>query len=85
MPRPLDYLHADKHTLAGHGFFMLFAMFALMVMFTLSRVGLYVYNSDLASTLSASEVLTSFLIGLRFDLMVVCILSLPLLAGFLFT
>lgn len=78
-----DYLHSDRHTLPGHGFFMLFSMMALMVMFTLCRVGLYRYNIDLASTLSSAEVLKSFFIGLRFDLMVVCILSVPLLAGLL--
>jgi phosphoglycerol transferase MdoB-like AlkP superfamily enzyme len=77
-----DHLHADKHTLAGHAFFMLFAMLTLMAMFTLCRTGLYWYNADLASSISTGEVLTSFGIGLRFDWMVVCILSVPLLAGF---
>ena len=84
MKNTTEYFYSDKHTLAGHGFFMLFAVFALMVMFTLSRAGLYFYNIDLAAALSTTEVLTSFLIGLRFDFMVVCILSLPLLAGFIF-
>jgi phosphoglycerol transferase MdoB-like AlkP superfamily enzyme len=78
-----DYLHSDRHTLPGHAFFMLFSMMTLMAMFTLCRIGLYRYNIDLASTLSSTEVLKSFLIGLRFDLMVVCILSVPLLAGLL--
>lgn len=79
-----DYLHSDRHTLAGHAFFMLLSMLAVILMFSLSRTGLYWYNVDLASTISREEVLTSFLIGMRFDLMVVCIFSLPLLAGFLF-
>jgi phosphoglycerol transferase MdoB-like AlkP superfamily enzyme len=79
-----DYLHADRHTLAGHTIFMAFAMLTLLAMFTLCRFGLYRYNIDLASTIPASEVLTSFFTGVRFDLMVVCILSLPLLAGCFF-
>ncbi|HQQ74492.1 MAG TPA: LTA synthase family protein, partial [Pseudomonadales bacterium] len=77
-----DYLHSDRHTLAGHAIFTLLAMLAVMLMFTLCRTGLYWYNVDLASTISREEVLTSFLIGLRFDLMVVCIFTLPLLSGF---
>ncbi len=83
MKRHLDYLQTDRHTLVGHGCFMLLSMLALLAMFSLSRVGLYWYNADLASQLSQAEVLRSFAIGVRFDLMVVCILSLPLLAGFL--
>ena len=76
---------AKKYTLGAHAIFMLASMLVLMVMFSLSRLGLYWYNSDLASVLSRHEVLTSFFIGLRFDLMVVCILSVPLLSGFLFS
>ena len=79
-----DYMHTDRHTLAGHTIFMAFAMLTLLAMFTLCRFGLYRYNIDLASTIPASEVLTSFFTGVRFDLMVVCILSLPLLAGCFF-
>lgn len=82
MNQPRDFLHTDRHTLAGHFCFMLLSMLALLAMFSLSRMGLYWYNADLASTLSRTEVLTSFGIGVRFDLMVVCILSLPLLSGF---
>ena len=58
-PAP-DHLHADRHTLVGHAFFMLFSMLALMAMFTLCRTGLYWYNADLASSISRGEVLTSF-------------------------
>ncbi len=79
-----DHLHSDKHTLVGHGFFMLFSMLALMAMFSLSRAGLYWYNLNLTATLTSREVLHSFLTGLRFDLMVVSILSMPLLSGCLF-
>jgi phosphoglycerol transferase MdoB-like AlkP superfamily enzyme len=84
MNATVDYLRSDKHTLLGHGFFMLLSMLTLMVMFSLSRTGLYWYNVNLAATLSQQDVLVSFLIGLRFDLMVVCILSMPLLSGFLY-
>ncbi len=79
----LNPMQDNRYTLAGHACFMLLAMSALMVLFSLARVALYGYNAELASTVARADVLVSFAIGLRFDLMVTSILSLPLLAGFL--
>ncbi len=73
-----------QYTLASHCKFMLLAMLTMMMLFSLARVALYRYNIDLASALSAKDVWISFGIGLRFDLMVVSIFSVPLLAGFIF-
>lgn len=72
-----------RYTLVGHASFMLCAMLALMVLFTLARTALYWHNAELAALLPRSEVLTSFALGLRFDLMVVSIFSVPMLLGFL--
>ena len=84
MQKPTDYFHADRRALAGHAIFMLCAMLALLAMFTLSRFGLYRYNIDLASALPSADILAGFFMGVHFDFMVISILSLPLLAGFLF-
>lgn len=83
MTTSLDRARSDRHTLVGHACFMLLAMLALMLLFSLARTALYWHNVELASSLSRAEVLSSFGIGLRFDLMVTSILCLPLLAGFL--
>lgn len=73
----------SRYTLVGHAGFMLCAMLALMALFTLARTALYWHNAELAALLPRSEVLTSFALGLRFDLMVVSIFSMPMLLGFL--
>lgn len=73
----------QRQTVLGHASFMLLALLTLMLMFSAARSVLYWYNAELASTLSHAAVLTSFGIGLRFDLMVVCAFCVPLLLGFL--
>lgn len=71
------------HGVTSHAVFMLLVLVALMGVFTLARVALYWHNADLAASLSRGDVLDSFGIGLRFDLMVASVISVPLLVGFL--
>ncbi len=78
-----DYLHTDRHTLAGHGLFTCFVVLVLLLVFSMARLGFYYYNNNLAVDVSGRDILDSFLIGVRFDGMVTSILCVPLLAGFL--
>lgn len=71
-----------RRTVLGHACFLLLAALTLMAVFSLARVALYWHNIALADTLLRSDVLTSFGIGLRFDLMVVSAFCVPLLLGF---
>jgi phosphoglycerol transferase MdoB-like AlkP superfamily enzyme len=83
--RLLDHYPGDRHTLAGHTLFSIFSIGALLLMFSLQRVGLFVYNSELAAHIATNELHHSFLLGMRFDMMVAAIFSVPLLAGFIFS
>ena len=60
------------------------AYLVLMVVSSLARLLLFVWNSDMAETSTFSEILMGFLVGLRFDLVVASIGLLPMvLAMFL--
>lgn len=72
-----------RHTVASHAVFMLLVSVTLLTLFLLARGALYWHNIELAAPLSRSDVLNSFIIGLRFDLIVTSIISMPLLAGLL--
>ncbi len=56
------------------------AMLLAMAFLTILRLLLFLRNIDFAAEMPCSDILFSFLIGLRFDLIVVCIGSLPLLS-----
>lgn len=73
----------ERHALASHALFTLFVILTLMAVFSLARMALYWHNAGLADALTRDDALTSFLIGLRFDLIVTSVISAPLAAGFL--
>ncbi len=68
-----------KNRLAQDITFIGAAMFLAMGFLTLLRLLLFLRNIDFAENIPTTDILFSFLIGLRFDLIVVCIGSLPLL------
>ena len=70
-------------TVKSHLAFTLLCALIMMVMFTLLRVALLVYNREMILDTPASTFLEAFANGLRFDLRVVVYLSIPLLLALL--
>lgn len=70
-------------TVKSHLAFTLLCALVMMVMFTLLRVALLVYNREMILDTPASTFLEAFANGLRFDLRIVVYLSIPLLLALL--
>lgn len=70
-------------TLQSHLAYTLLCGLVIMLMLSLVRLGLLVYNSDMIGDTPYSTVAEGFLNGLRFDLRVVVYLSIPLLLAIL--
>ncbi|HDS1737224.1 MULTISPECIES: LTA synthase family protein [Pseudomonas] len=70
-------------TLKSHLAYTLLCGLVIMLMLSLVRLGLLVYNSDMIGDTPYSTVAEGFLNGLRFDLRVVVYLSIPLLLAIL--
>ena len=66
-------------TVKSHLAFTLLSAFIMMVMFTLLRVALLVYNREMILDTPASTFLEAFANGLRFDIRIVVYFSIPLL------
>ena len=49
----------------------------LLAVYSLLRVGFYFYHLDLYQQFNRGEILTSFLLGIRFDLAGICLLNIP--------
>ncbi|WP_429211600.1 LTA synthase family protein [Metapseudomonas resinovorans] len=73
----------DRPTVKSHLVFTLLSAAALMVMYSLLRVALLVYNSDQIGDSPASVFVEAFYNGLRFDLRVVVFACVPLLLSLL--
>ena len=74
----------NRFSLKADTLFAMSAYLVLMVVSSLARLLLFVWNSDMAETSTFSEILMGFLVGLRFDLVVTSIGLLPMaLAMFL--
>ncbi|MGB0360103.1 MAG: LTA synthase family protein [Endozoicomonas sp.] len=54
------------------------AFLILMVLSTLARLLLFVWNKDVAATAVPSDLIMGFLIGMRFDLIISCIAIIPM-------
>ena len=70
-------------TLKSHLLYTLLCALVIMLMLSLVRLGLLLYNSDMIGDTPYSTVAEGFLNGLRFDLRVVVYLSIPLLLAIL--
>ena len=70
-------------TVKSHLAFTLLCALIMMLMFTLLRVALLVYNREMILDTPASTFLEAFANGLRFDLRIVVYLSIPLLLAIL--
>ncbi|MDD1014886.1 LTA synthase family protein [Pseudomonas rubra] len=70
-------------TLKSHLVYTLLCGLVIMLMLSLVRLALLVYNSDMIGDTPMSTVAEGFLNGLRFDLRVVVYLSIPLLLAIL--
>ena len=70
-------------TVKSHLAFTLLCALIMMVMFTLLRVALLVYNREMILDTPASTFLEAFANGLRFDLRIVVYFSIPLLLALL--
>ncbi|GLX91781.1 sulfatase [Pseudomonas fragi] len=70
-------------TVKSHLAFTLLCALVMMVMFTLLRVALLVYNREMILDTPTSTFLEAFANGLRFDLRIVVYLSIPLLLALL--
>ena len=70
-------------TVKSHLAFTLLCALIMMVMFTLLRVALLVYNREMILDTPASTFLEAFANGLRFDLRIVVYFSIPLLLAVL--
>ncbi|MFP5428263.1 MAG: LTA synthase family protein [Gammaproteobacteria bacterium] len=70
-------------TLKSHLVYTLLCGLVIMLMLSLVRLGLLVYNSDMIGDTPYSTVAEGFLNGLRFDLRVVVYISIPLLLAVL--
>ena len=70
-------------TVKSHLAFTLLCALIMMVMFTLLRVALLVYNKEMILDTPASTFIEAFVNGLRFDLRIVVYLSIPLLLAVL--
>ena len=86
-PDALRQKHAGTRvlqpTFKSHLAFTLLCALVMMVMFTLLRVALLVYNREMILDTPASTFLEAFANGLRFDLRIVVYLSIPLLLALL--
>ena len=70
-------------TVKSHLAFTLLCALIMMVMFTLLRVALLIYNREMILDTPASTFLEAFANGLRFDLRIVVYFSIPLLLALL--
>ena len=70
-------------TVKSHLAFTLLCAVIMMLMFTLLRVALLVYNREMILDTPASTFIEAFINGLRFDLRIVVYLSIPLLLSIL--
>ncbi|MEG0243945.1 MAG: LTA synthase family protein, partial [Pseudomonas sp.] len=66
-------------TVKSHLAYTLLCALVMMVMLSLLRLGLLVYNSDMMLDTPASTFLEAFVNGLRLDLRLVVYLSIPLI------
>jgi len=76
---PRQSSHSDSISLGQHLAFTLASMAMLMLLYSLLRLALLIYNSDQIGTATASTIAEAFLNGLRFDLRLVVYLCTPLL------
>lgn len=51
----------------------------LLIPYSLLRVGFYFYHRDIYQHFDFSEILTSFLIGVRFDIAAICLINIPVI------
>ncbi|MCY4127562.1 MAG: LTA synthase family protein, partial [Pseudomonas sp.] len=70
-------------TLKSHLAYTLLSALVIMLMLSLVRLALLVYNSDMIGDTPAATVAEGFVNGLRFDLRVVVYISIPLLLALL--
>lgn len=78
-----DATRLSQPTVKSHLLYTLLCGLAIMVMLSLVRLALLVYNSDMIGDTPSSTVAEGFFNGLRFDLRVVVYLSIPLLLAIL--
>ncbi len=70
-------------SLLSHGIFLLLSSLILLSLFTLLRAILILYNYELVVDTSSDEILHAFFMGLRFDLRLTVIASIPLIFALL--
>lgn len=67
----------------SHIRFSILALLTLLILYSLSRLGLLLYNYELAGDIAVADIVQSFLTGIRFDLRVAIIGCIPLLLSLL--
>lgn len=51
----------------------------LLIPYSLLRIGFYFYHFDVYRHFELSEIFTSFLIGIRFDIAAICLINIPII------
>lgn len=51
----------------------------LLIPYSFLRIGFYFYHRDIYQHFDFSEILTSFLIGIRFDIAAICLINIPII------
>lgn len=68
----------SRPTVSSHLAFTLLSVIALMVMFSLLRLALFIYNRELIGSTPAATFVEAFITGMRFDIRMVVYLIAPL-------
>ncbi|WP_370601277.1 LTA synthase family protein [Pseudomonas nitroreducens] len=72
-----------RPTVSSHLAFTALSVLALMAMFSLTRLALFIYNRELIGTTPASTFVEAFITGMRFDIRVVVYIVAPLVFALL--
>ncbi|WP_371226503.1 LTA synthase family protein [Pseudomonas sp. QE6] len=72
-----------RPTVSSHLAFTALSVLALMAMFSLTRLALFIYNRELIGTTPASTFFEAFITGMRFDIRVVVYIVAPLVFALL--
>jgi phosphoglycerol transferase MdoB-like AlkP superfamily enzyme len=81
LERGLFYLVAVKKILNKH---LILRFLSLVILYSISRFIFYLYHYSIFSSSKPTEILVSFLYGMRFDFAIIAILNLPLIFIFYF-
>ncbi len=73
----------NRYSLKSDLLFAICAFTMLMVVSSLARLLLFIWNNDMATVVPISDLLTGFAVGLRFDLIICSVTSIPLVFGLL--